>query len=199
MIKSLKNNPKELRRLYIDEGLSLSQIAEECEVAFQTVHKWLKHNNIASHGFGHRPKGYVPPHIAEGEKEELRKYYKHKPLSPEHRKKAIEALSKNWVRGEKHPSWKGGSINKGYRLIRVDGKRVSEHRHLMEQHLGRKLTKREDVHHINKNTLDNRIENLMVLTKSEHQKLHWKQTSKEEQKKIIANLNKAKALKKQVG
>jgi hypothetical protein len=65
----------------------------------------------------------------------------------------------------------GLSEPKKYVVIRVNGKQVREHRYVMEQHLGRKLDKHEHVHHINGNAIDNRIENLQVLTNSEHQKL----------------------------
>jgi hypothetical protein len=41
----------------------------------------------------------------------------------------------------------------------------------MQEHLKRKLETWEHVHHINGNPTDNRIENLMVLSNSEHQKL----------------------------
>ncbi len=58
-----------------------------------------------------------------------------------------------------------------YVVIRVDGKQVREHRFVVEQHLGRKLTKNEHIHHINGNPQDNRLENLQVLSNSEHQKL----------------------------
>lgn len=46
------------------------------------------------------------------------------------------------------------------------------HRHIMEQHIGRKLLPTEIVHHINGDKLDNRIENLQIVSRSEHNKIH---------------------------
>ena len=58
--------------------------------------------------------------------------------------------------------------------LKRDGKRQLhlEHRVVMEALLGRKLTRREYVHHINGNPADNRPENLMVMTPAEHTKFH---------------------------
>ena len=52
-------------------------------------------------------------------------------------------------------------------------KTVPEQILIMEKHLGRFLNKKEVVHHINLNKLDNRIENLMLFpNKSEHMRWH---------------------------
>lgn len=75
--------------------------------------------------------------------------------------------------GENHPNWKGGWVQDGYKFIIVDGRTVAEHRHMMEQYLGRELDRyNEVVHHKNGDRLDNRLENLEVLTRSEHMKVH---------------------------
>jgi hypothetical protein len=75
--------------------------------------------------------------------------------------------------GKISPKNKGGYINKtGYRCIYVNGKNMYEHRYIMEQHLGRKLTKDEIVHHINEIRSDNRLCNLKLMKRGKHQILH---------------------------
>lgn len=65
-----------------------------------------------------------------------------------------------------------------YKYIIVDGKRIREHRHVMQKFLKRKLEKWEHVHHINGDSSDNRIENLIVLSNSEHQKIEYQERKK---------------------
>lgn len=54
------------------------------------------------------------------------------------------------------------------------GKWKYEHRIVMEQKLKRLLNREEHVHHINRDTLDNRPENLIILSHSEHSFHHGK-------------------------
>ena len=82
-------------------------------------------------------------------------------------------VNKN-MSNEKHFNFLHGIMTNGYKRIRDGLDRKLEHRVIMEQHLGRKLESGECVHHINENKTDNRLENLVVLSRSEHQKLHLK-------------------------
>lgn len=107
-------------------------------------------------------------------------------FTKEHRKKLSEAkIGKPgpWL-GKKRPSmtgennhnYKGGThSNNGYIRLGTQDKRY-QHRKVMEDYLGRELTREEHVHHIDGNKTNNNIENLMLFaTNSEHQKYHARQ------------------------
>lgn len=91
---------------------------------------------------------------------------KRKPCSDETKKKISKANSKLL----------GGADTNGYLRITIgtypNYKRVCVHRWTMEQKLGRKLYFNENVHHINGNKSDNRIENLELVERSVHSRMH---------------------------
>lgn len=62
---------------------------------------------------------------------------------------------------------------------------TSEHRHIMEQHLGRALATEEHVFHINGDWMDNRIENLMIIPKM------FKNKRSADYRKLVDRINEA--------
>lgn len=61
-----------------------------------------------------------------------------------------------------------------YKGIVRNGIKRDEHRIIMESFLGRNLNRHEVVHHINENKKDNRLENLQLMSLSEHSRMHMK-------------------------
>lgn len=79
--------------------------------------------------------------------------------------------SKDVIKGHGFKKTGKSAVNNPYKRICFNGKRVYEHRYLMELHLGRKLTTKEHVHHINGNQQDNKLENLSLMNSKEHGKI----------------------------
>lgn len=80
-------------------------------------------------------------------------------------------------KGKDHHRFKGESYDAGGGYLRIydvtsKSKFNSLHRIAMEKKLGRKLLRKEVVHHINGDKKDNRLENLELMTIGEHTKHH---------------------------
>lgn len=76
---------------------------------------------------------------------------------------------------EKNPNWKGGKPKGmgGYILNRIGIENYKfEHRLVMEKYIGKQLDSNEIIHHINGNITDNRIENLQIVDRAEHARIH---------------------------
>jgi hypothetical protein len=91
---------------------------------------------------------------------------------PRYIKNGHNNRGKTW---DKNPNWRGGRVIQwDYVLVRcLDHPRavngyVREHILVMEKYIGRYVRIDEDVHHIDGDTRDNRIENLQLMTHGEH-------------------------------
>lgn len=93
-----------------------------------------------------------------------------------------ESLGRSWDATHKKanslglkPVWKHWYIStEGYRVLCSNrDEKIQEHRYVMEQKLGRRLTSEEIVHHKDGNKLNNDPDNLEIMTRSEHMTHHW--------------------------
>jgi|14BtaG_2_1085337.scaffolds.fasta_scaffold19572_4 hypothetical protein len=83
-----------------------------------------------------------------------------------------------WYKETKGPQ--KGYIVKRVRKLRLGGKykgrmhrvKIYQHRSIMEEHLGRKLTPNEQVHHVDMNKSNNDISNLWLCSPSDHMSAH---------------------------
>lgn len=83
--------------------------------------------------------------------------------------------------GDKHWNWNGGFYvdQRGYkRVLTGVGEYSLEHRIIAEESSGNGSTHNKVVHHKNGDTLDNRKDNLDIMTSSEHARLHWDKLDK---------------------
>jgi hypothetical protein len=150
------------RHMYVDQKKNGLEMAILFGMGRTTVSRYVKKLGLPPRGIS-----------------EVRKN-KHWNLGEDNIKALSERMSTRT--GESATNYKGGHIDvHGYRHIYIDKKLIKEHRHVVQQHLGRKLLPMEDVHHINGIKLDNRIENLQVLSKKAHSQLHW---SRPERRKL---------------
>ena len=59
-----------------------------------------------------------------------------------------------------------------YIQSKKNGKKIDQHRRIMQELVGRPLLRWELVHHINGDKRDNRLENLQIVSPKEHSKIH---------------------------
>lgn len=157
---------------YINKQKPMRQIAEEHEVAVGTVYNYMK-------GYGIESRKDMPEETRKRVSEKLKGGTHYKPPLSDESKRRISISKKGKFRI--HTEF-GGHTKKrrdGYIAVYApdnpsankDGY-VMEHVLVMEKAIGRTLESNEVVHHINHIRTDNRIENLMLMTRGEHTKFH---------------------------
>lgn len=88
-------------------------------------------------------------------------------------------FSRNAKYCKEHSPTGKGTINNGYRRVRINGIKRYEHQLVMEDHLSRPLESHENVHHRDGDRLNNTIGNLELWSRSQptgqrvEDKLEW--------------------------
>lgn len=173
-MNKLVDNKEWLRFQYEERNRSLQSIADELSVNRNTIR-----NRFIAFGIPRRTRtahlrGKSKPAEQRAKMSAARKrYWQKHPATDEYRTKLSESRTKT-------------GITKAGRRIFIPGVgRVLEHRYIIQQLLGRPLLSSEQVHHIDGDRLNNSLDNLVLLTNSDHQKLHYSERERDENGRFV--------------
>lgn len=170
-----------IRKLYLEENLSTPKIGKTLNLHCSTIQRAIEKMDIKKPKYPGKPINYI--HI---DKETLYELYITKDMTTREMAKYLN-MSQVQVAAKLRESEikKDPSKSKKIRRVIKEGDRKStndgywtvyypnhpnatksgwvlEHRYIMSQRIGRPLTNKEVVHHINEDRKDNRIENLQL-------------------------------------
>lgn len=186
--KVYKFSRDELYKLYAIDKVTPRQIAKEYGVSESYIYKILHQYDIPIIKPSERQiseetrqklrdshKGQIPWIVGKKHTDETRRKMsqKAKERATDEWKTKMLAINQKHTDGDTYIDSKGyvmiykptyeGSYANGF---------IAEHVYLMEQSIGRKLNKNEVVHHKDGNKRNNDMENLVLMTRSSHMKLH---------------------------
>lgn len=186
----------ELFNLHYRENLSTNEIARLYNCNRDTIRLAMKRLGVV-------PRGRIKHTLDDATKSELITLYVEKRLSTRQIGKLLgrthdyisDKLKEIGIevdggitalQGDRNPNWNGGkTTSNGYieiSSIAICPKRKREHQAVMEKFIGRELRKNEVVHHIDGNKFNNDINNLALMSRSAHTRLHnierWKNNVK---------------------
>lgn len=152
----MKEHPgvRQLWELYIEQKLSLRELAHRLGIGQTTARAWLKAARIPTRTISEGKKGQKP--------------------APQTVLASVRARRKKPISGRAPVGYKVNSYGYVMCWIPSEQRYALEHRLVMARHLGRKLSPTEDVHHKNGVKTDNRVENLELTTRVVHLKEHYR-------------------------
>lgn len=161
----------ELYNLYALQGLSMKKVAQQLDIAAGTVYNYLKKYGIPTRDnkSTFTMKGR---RLSQAQRRKISERMRGKCVTLETRRRMSEAKKIHGI-GHKKKRTDGyvAVYYPDHEKSTKDGY-VMEHILVMEKAIGRHLTDKECVHHLNGIRNDNRLENLKLMTKSEHTSHH---------------------------
>lgn len=166
-----------LTKKYVSDGLTLSEISEECGVSISTIHKWVKRYDIE-------------PEKLYQDKDWLKQKYVDEGLSQAQIAEicgvtdmTISNYMKKFDIDVRRSNFPGFTYDRGgYEVINTSacGKSVNvRHHRLLATLLVEDLDELDGkhVHHVNHIPWDNRVDNIEIMDPSEHGKYHGRKAS----------------------
>lgn len=158
-----------------EAGKTLAELQEVFDVPARTIHSWFVRAGIP------RRRGGIPKgtRFSEERRKKMnpRKGWK---MTDEQKRRLSEARKStfNGLNGYGHTKLHNRGYVQAYCPLHPKANScgyVMLHTVIMEQHIGRYLTDDEVAHHINHVRSDNRIENLLLMSKKDHMSMHMKE------------------------
>lgn len=149
---------EELERLYVTERLSTRACATALGIGHGTLCCWLEEAGIPRRSIADAKAGQKPAaRTIEASVSSRRRHLLEGMPSVGYKLRPDGYV---YVRRPEHPN----ATVSGY---------ILEHRLVMSEALGRALTALEDVHHVNGDRRDNRLENLLLVAHADHLREHY--------------------------
>ena len=156
----------EMEILYLRDGLSVHAVSVAMDIGTATVAKLFRRYGIQRRG--HKGAGRIAGPIISKKSKGRDVPHRPKGVCPDGLRRAANARSAAC-------SGKRISTNGYITFINGDKKGATLHRLVVEEAIGRKLLREEIVHHIDGDRLNNTPSNLMIMSSSEHARLHRRQ------------------------
>jgi len=172
-----------LRELYIDKQKSISEISEIFDVSYTCIHRWMEKHDIERRDLSEANSLAHPKQKPPVSESALREMYEERQMSSadiSDKHEVSPRTVRRWMEyygierrppaPEKHISLR--TSKNGYEIWNIRGHTIHHHRLLAVAESGVDAIEDNVIHHRNGIRWDNRLENIEIMSPSEHSRHH---------------------------